>query len=142
MEASSLGMGAMITFIGLYIGIIFALSCTTVLAIKQLSETSDNKERYQILRKLGADESLIRKSLFAQIGLYFMLPLAVALIHSFLSLPEVNKMVERIGNINASRNILLITAFIVLIYGGYFLATYRCSVHIIKEKRSLQREGE
>lgn len=52
MEEASIGIGATVSFIGLYIGIIFALCCVTILAIKQLSETSDNKERYQILRKL------------------------------------------------------------------------------------------
>jgi putative ABC transport system permease protein len=52
LEVSSVGLGITVSFIGLYLGIIFAICCVTILAIKQLSETSDNKERYQILRKL------------------------------------------------------------------------------------------
>jgi putative ABC transport system permease protein len=69
--------------------------------------------------------------------MYFLLPLGVAVIHSMLTLPELNRMVMKIGNLDVSRNILLIIGFIVVVYGGYFLATYGCSVSIIKEKRSL-----
>jgi putative ABC transport system permease protein len=72
-----------------------------------------------------------------QIGIYFLLPLSVAVIHSILTLPELNQMVMKIGDLDVSRNILLIIGFIVVVYGGYFLATYWCSLGIIKEKRSL-----
>jgi putative ABC transport system permease protein len=126
-----------VSFIWLYIGIIFALCCVTILAIKQLSETSDNKERFQILRKLWADDRQIRHSLFVQIGIYFLLPLGMAVIHSILTLPELNTLLQKIGNVDVSKSILLIIGFIVVVYGGYFLATYRCSLNIIKEKRSL-----
>ncbi|MFR5747858.1 MAG: hypothetical protein ACLUD4_02905 [Thomasclavelia spiroformis] len=47
----------MFTFIGLYLGV-FALAIGTVLAIEQLSESSDNKERYRILGQLGASKQL------------------------------------------------------------------------------------
>lgn len=54
--ASSIGIGALVTFIGLYLGIIFLISCAAILALKELSESSDNKMRYNILRKIGASE--------------------------------------------------------------------------------------
>ncbi|MDR0369036.1 MAG: hypothetical protein LBH96_00415 [Candidatus Peribacteria bacterium] len=72
-----------------------------------------------------------------QIGIYFLLPLGMAVIHSILTLPELNTLLQKIGNVDVSKSILLIIGFIVVVYGGYFLATYRCSLNIIKEKRSL-----
>jgi putative ABC transport system permease protein len=52
MEIAGIGLGVIVSFVGLYVGIIFAICCVTILAVKQLSETSDTKERYQLLRKL------------------------------------------------------------------------------------------
>ena len=46
-----------------------------ILALKELTESTDNKERYTMLRKLGADEKMINKSLFRQIAIFFMFPL-------------------------------------------------------------------
>ena len=37
-----IGLGAIVTFIGMYLGIIFLIS--SVLALKELSESTDNKE--------------------------------------------------------------------------------------------------
>lgn len=54
--AASVGLGAMVTFIGLYLGLIFLISSAAILALKELSESTDNKERFQMLRNLGADE--------------------------------------------------------------------------------------
>ena len=133
MKETSIGMKAMLTFVGLYLGIIFAIASATVLAIGQLSESSDNKERYKVLRQIGADEKIIRKTLFAQIAVAFLLPLVVALFHSYFGLRELNGIIEMFGNIDLTENIFLTTVFIVIVYGGYFIATYLCSKSIIKE---------
>ena len=84
----------MFTFVGLYLGIVFALASGTVLAIEQLSESSDNKERYRILGQLGASKPMVNRSLLVQIGITFMFPLIVALIHSFVALKEINYIIN------------------------------------------------
>ena len=133
MEASSVGLSAMMAFIGLYLGMIFSITSAAILAIRQLSEASDNKVRYNVLRKIGVDEKMINFSLLLQIGLYFMFPLAVAIIHSIVGLSEVNKMIVLFGHINIAKNIFFTALFIILIYGMYFVATYLGSKNIIKE---------
>lgn len=55
-KENSIGLGAMVTFIGLYLGIIFLISCAAILALKELSESSDNVEKFNMLRKIGVDE--------------------------------------------------------------------------------------
>lgn len=134
MEASSVGVSAMMAFVGLYLGMIFSITSAAILAIRQLSEASDNKMRYNILRKIGVDEGMINFSLLLQIGLYFMFPLAVAIIHSIVGLSEINKMIILFGNINIAKNIVFTALFIILIYGIYFIATYLGSKNIIKEQ--------
>lgn len=79
---SSIGIGTMVTFIGIYIGVIFLISSAAILALKELSESADNKERYMMLRKIGTDEGMLNKALFMQIFLFFMAPLIFSN-HSF-----------------------------------------------------------
>lgn len=134
METSSIGLKAILIFLGLYLGITFAITSATVLAIGQLSEASDNKDRYKVLRQIGADNKMLNKSLLIQIGVTFMFPLVIALIHSFVGLKELNNIIFAMGNIDLTSNIFLTTLFIIIVYGGYFLITYICSKNVIKEK--------
>ena len=67
MEAS-IGIATIVTFIAIYLGIIFLIASAAILALKQLTESSDNKQRYTILREIGCDEKMINKALFRQIG--------------------------------------------------------------------------
>ncbi|MDD3241919.1 MAG: ABC transporter permease [Bacilli bacterium] len=134
MEANSVGVKSIVIFLGLYLGLIFAISSATVLAINQLSEASDNVERYRILSQIGADKKLILRSLLTQISIFFMLPLVVALVHSYFGLRELNSLIMMVGNIDLASNIFITTIFILVVYGGYLLATYICSKKIIEEK--------
>lgn len=67
---SSVGLGALVTFIALYLGIIFLISSAAILALRELSDSADNNERYGMLRKLGVDERMIDMALFKQIGIF------------------------------------------------------------------------
>lgn len=94
MLESSIGLGALVTFIGLYLGIIFLISSAAILALKELSESTDNKERYKMIRKLGADEKMINKALFNQIFIFFMIPLSLAIVHSIFGIKFAKKYLE------------------------------------------------
>lgn len=133
LEAST-GLGALVTFIGLYLGIIFMISSTAILALKELSESSDNKERFKILRRIGTDEKLLNKALFRQIAIFFMFPLIIAIIHSIFGIIFSVKVLEVFGNEQLLPSIVMTAIFLIIIYGGYFLITYMCSKSIIKEK--------
>lgn len=133
MVTQSLGLKVMLIYVGLYLGIIFAISSVTILAITELSTSSDNKERYKILKELGASNKMINKALFTQIAIIFILPLAVALFHAAVGLTEINSLIKMLADIKIGKSLLLTSIFIVLIYGGYFLATYKISKRIIKD---------
>lgn len=131
---SSKGLGATVTFIGIYLGIIFLITSAAILALKELSESADNIERYKILRKIGTSEKMINKALFMQIGIFFILPLLLAIVHSVFGLKFANYILSTIGNMNILPSIIITAITIILIYGGYFLITYFSSKKIIKEK--------
>ena len=130
---ASIGLGALVTFIGLYLGIIFLMSSAAILALKELSESSDNKERYQMLRKIGTDEKMINQALFRQIAIFFMFPLILAIIHSIFGIMFCNYILETFGNEGLLPSIIMTAIFVIIIYGGYFIITYLCSKNIIKE---------
>ena len=48
---SSVGVSTMVLFIAIYLGIIFLIASSAILALKQLTESSDNKERYMSFKK-------------------------------------------------------------------------------------------
>ena len=131
---ASVGLGAMVTFIGLYLGIIFLISSAAILALKELSESSDNKERYAILRRIGTDEKMIHHALFLQIACFFLLPLTVAIIHSIFGIQFANIILATFGDEQLLPSIVMTAIFLILIYGGYFMITYFSSKSIIKER--------
>ena len=132
--ASSIGLGAMVTFVGLYLGIIFLISSAAILALKELSESTDNRERFNMLRKIGTDEKMINKALFNQIAVFFLFPLLLAIIHSIFGIEFANYILKTMGTESLLSSIILTAVFLVVIYGGYFLVTYYCSKTIIKER--------
>lgn len=131
---SSVGLATIVTFISIYLGIIFLIASSAILALKQLTESSDNKQRYVILRKIGCDEKMINKSLFRQIGIFFAVPLLLAIIHSIFGIQFVLSMMEGIASSEELLPSIIVTAIIIgVIYGIYFVATYLRSKSIIKE---------
>ena len=131
---SSVGLSTIVVFIAIYLGIIFLIVSCAVLALKQLTESSDNKQRYIILRKIGCDEKMINSSLFKQIAVFFVLPLILAIIHSIFGI----EFALSIFNTLASKeqllpSIIMTIIVMTIIYGCYFLATYIGSKNIIKE---------
>lgn len=131
---ASVGLGAIVTFLGLYLGIIFLISCAAILALKELSESSDNVEKFVVLRKIGVDEQELNKALFKQIGIFFMFPLILAIIHSIFGVMFCNNILKTMGVSFNLKSVIITSLFIIFIYGGYFFITYLCSKNIIKEK--------
>lgn len=122
--ADSASLGAMISYLAIYIGVIFLITSAALLALQQLSESADNIERYKLLRKIGAEDNMINSSVLIQVGIYFMVPLSLALIHSLVGLKIAGQIVKIFGSVNILNHLLVTTIFIVIIYGGYFFATY------------------
>lgn len=130
-KSKAVGSKAIISFVCIYLGIVFLISSTAILALQQLSEATDNRRRYDILKKIGADDKLINSALFKQIAIYFLLPLALAIVHSIVGIKVTNDAIKEAGGINALSNTIITAVLITIVYGSYFLATYFSSKRII-----------
>lgn len=131
---SSKGLSTIISFIAIYLGIIFLIASSAILALKELTENSDNRHRYTILRKIGMDEKMIHQTLFRQIGIFFMAPLILAVVHSIFGIRFALKIVAvQVETREMLPSVIATAVFLILVYGGYFLATYMESKNIIRE---------
>ncbi|MCR5306786.1 MAG: FtsX-like permease family protein [Oscillospiraceae bacterium] len=123
------------TFLGLYIGLVFLISCGAILALKELSESADSVGRYEMLRKLGAEEREITRSLFRQTGVFFLLPLLLACIHAVIGIRFASHILEALGRQRLGAPVFAAAAIIILIYGGYFAVTFVCGKSIIRGRK-------
>lgn len=132
---NSIGISVLVTFVALYLGLIFLVASSAILALKELSESSDNRQKFAVLRKLGTSEKMLNQALFRQIAIFFIFPLAIAVIHAIPGMIFCNYALEAFGGIQILDAMIGTGALIVGLYGGYFLVTYFCSKNIIRERR-------
>lgn len=121
---SNVGMSTIILFVAIYIGIVFLLSSAVVLAIQQLAQCNDSMERYEVLRKIGASRRQINKSILVEVLTFFIMPLSLAIIHSIVGINIVEEYLQNFGNYDILISSLITALIFVIVYGGYFYATY------------------
>ena len=132
MLSQSAGLRLMITYLALYIGFVFLISTAAILAIQQLSQASDSTPRYRILWKLGCDRGMIYRSLLAQVLVYFLVPLGLAVCHSVCAIGVLSdSLLDAIG-VSSVGPIMMAAGLTLVIYGGYMLVTYLAARGIVK----------
>ena len=131
MAAQAGGLKLLITYLALYIGFVLFVSTAAILAIQQLSETADSVGRYQRLFSLGCDKGMVLGSLRTQSVLYFLVPLAVALVHSAYAVHVMNAGLFSAFGIDPMGGIAITGGLVVVIYGCYLLVTYLASRRVV-----------
>ena len=130
--AGNKGMTTIFIFVGIYLGIVFLISSMAVLSLQQLSEASDSIDRYKSLKRIGANERMINKTIFIQTLLYFALPLVLAFIHSIVAIDVISDFISVFGNPNIATSSIITGLIFIVIYMGYFYSTYTGYKNIIK----------
>ena len=118
------GSTTSILFITIYLGIVFLITSMALLALQQLSEASENIERYKALKRIGASKKMINKTIFIQTLINFSLPVILALIHSVIGVMVVNKETSTYSQIDIRFSALITGLIFVVVYVGYFYTTY------------------
>ena len=81
-------------FIGIYLGSMFIMATVLIIYYKQISEGYDDRERYQIMQKVGMSKKEVKRSIQSQVLSVFFLPLVVAVIHVAVSFKVMTKFWE------------------------------------------------
>ena len=129
-----IGAKILVLYMGLYLGLVFLLTAAAVLALQQLSQAADNAQRYELLSKLGAPRAMRRGALMRQVALAFLLPLALGTIHAFVGMKAANEVIQTMGRVDSVHSSLLTALLLLVIYGGYFLATCLGAWRAVEEK--------
>lgn len=132
MLSQARGLRLMITYLALYIGFVFMVSTAAILAIQQLSNVADSTERYRTLDRLGCERRRIYGSLLAQMCVYFLAPLGLALCHSAYAIWVLHDTLFVMAYTPLEGPIAAAAAFLMVIYGGYLAITYFTSRSMVK----------
>ena len=125
-------MTTIVIFIVIYLGIVFLISSMAVLSLQQLSEASDSIDRYKLLKRISANDKMINQTIFIQTLIYFTLPLALAFIHSVVGINVVSDLISAFCKPDIGLSSLITGVIFIVIYMGYFYATYTGYKNIIK----------
>ncbi|HIY83118.1 MAG TPA: ABC transporter permease [Candidatus Rubneribacter avistercoris] len=120
----SIGLSTVVAYLAVYLGFVLVVACAAILAIQQLSDASDSAPRYGLLRKLGAANGMISGSIFAQVLVYFLFPLVLAVAHSACALAVVADVVAVFGHLDIGETVLVCAACFLAVYGAYFAVTF------------------
>lgn len=128
----SSGMNLMISYLALYIGFVFLVATAAVLAIQQLSETSDSLSRYKVLAQIGCDRRMIFGSMRNQVLVYFLVPLGLAVCHTACAVSVISdEIISQLG-VSVLEPALMTGALVAVVYGAYLLVAYFASRGIVK----------
>ncbi len=110
-------------FIGVFLGILFIVATVLIIYYKQIIEGYEDKERFEIMRKVGLGRSEIKSAVKSQILTMFSLPLAVAVVHLAFAFPMVKHILSLMSLTNVSL-FFVCTAAVVCIFAVCYAAVY------------------
>ncbi len=127
-------MYASLLFIGVFIGVIFLLAAVLIIYYKQISEGYEDRERFEILQKVGMSRKEVKKVITAQILQVFFLPLALAAVHIAFAFSIIRRILSILGLVNVTLFIGCTVASILifaLAYGIVYYLTARTYYRIV-----------
>lgn len=110
-------------FLGIFLGSLFLMATVLIIYYKQISEGFDDKERFDIMQKVGMSKIEIKKSIQSQIRMVFFLPLLVAIVHIMFAFPVITKLLY-VMNLNNVPLFFVCTVGTILIFAIIYIAVF------------------
>lgn len=127
----NLQTSGLIIFIGVFLGFILLICTGSIIFFKQMSDSIEDKESYDILAKLGTPKSIIVRSIYKQVIFFFLSPLVVGICHALLAINLINLYLI---NINLIKPMILSILCYSLIYLVYCIITVNSYYKIVTSK--------
>lgn len=124
-------------FLGLFLGILFLMVTVLIIFYKQISEGYEDKERFQIMEKVGMSNAEVKRTISAQVRIVFILPIATAAIHVFAAFPMIRRILAILNLNNVTLFVYCLMGTILafgLIYYVVFRLTSRSYYKIVGEQ--------
>ena len=115
--------------LGIYLGVVLLMISLTVLSLSQLTDSIEHKDRFNIIRKLGIEDKEINKVILKQISIYFIVPIAIAMIGVAIFIYNFYIFYKDIITVFVGDKIFILSisfgiALMLIVYLSYFLGTY------------------
>ncbi|MGO5081744.1 FtsX-like permease family protein [Oscillospiraceae bacterium LCP25S3_E4] len=126
-------------FLGIFLSILFIMATILIIYYKQISESYDDKERYEIMQNVGMSHTEVKRTIRSQVLTVFFLPLIVAGIHVAFAFPIMSRVLSLLGLINVTLYIICtVICFLVfaLMYGIIFAITSRLYYKTVNKKQA------
>ena len=110
-------------FIGIYLGSMFIMATVLIIYYKQISEGYDDRERYQIMQKVGMSKKEVKRSIRSQVLGVFFLPLVIAVIHVAVAFKVMTKI---LGVLNLTNVPLFAgcTVITIAVFAAFYIIVY------------------
>jgi len=126
-DKASYSIFGIIYFLGAFLALVFIIATGSIIYFKLVSEAYLDKNKYVLLRRVGMTEGELFKAAARQIGMSYLLPLVVGIIHSCVAMSVLSKLMNYNIIVPAIRSILIFIA----VYGVYFIATTKKYMKIV-----------
>lgn len=110
-------------FIGIYLGSTFIMATVLIIYYKQISEGYDDRERYQIMQKVGMSKKEVKRSIRSQVLSVFFLPLVVAVIHVAVAFKVMTKILGVLNLTNVSL-FAVCTIITIAVFAVFYIIVY------------------
>jgi len=110
-------------FLGIFLGLLFMMATILIIYYKQISEGYDDKERFDIMKKVGMSGHEVKKTIHSQVLTVFFLPLVAAVIHIAFAFKVITKLLAMLGLVNINL-FALCTAGTILIFALFYGIVY------------------
>lgn len=87
-------------FLGLFLGTLFMMATALIIYYKQISEGYDDKERFEIMQKVGMSHDEIKSTVRSQVLKVFFLPIAAATLHIAAAFKMITKLLAALNLTN------------------------------------------
>ena len=124
-------------FLGIFLGFIFLVGAGMIIYYKQMSEGYEDKDRFEIMQKVGMSRKEVKSAIRRQILMVFFLPLLMAVLHIIMAFPMISRLLGLLGMMNTELYILC-TAGTIVVFAVIYAAIYMCtakSYYKIVERR-------
>lgn len=115
-------------FLGAFLFLVFILATGSIIYFKILSESFKDKGKYEMLRKIGTTDIEIRESVSKQVGLFFMMPLVVGVIHSIVAILVLSDLMKYSLIIPTVMSIIVFS----IVYFIFYIFTRRKYISVVE----------
>ena len=118
-----IGMYAGFLFIGIFLSTLFIMATILIMYYKQITEGYEDKERFEIMQKVGLEQKDVKKAIHSQILTVFFMPLCVAGIHVCFAYPLIEKLLHLLFVSNAML-FIKVTALCFVVFALIYILIY------------------